>query len=87
MHLFAGIPVASYETSVTWYEKLFGRPPTMLPKEGEAVWRLSPEASVYIVEDARRAGNALVTIADPELDTDRRVVEDPDGNTLQFFRA
>jgi hypothetical protein len=40
----------------------------MFPHEQEAVWRLSPAASVYVVQDGERAGSGLVTLALDDLD-------------------
>jgi hypothetical protein len=83
-HLFAGLPVSDYDRALAWYGELFDREPDMLPKEGEAVWRFG-DASVYIVVDAERAGSGLLTIAVSGLPPDRRIVHDPDGNTVQLF--
>jgi catechol 2,3-dioxygenase-like lactoylglutathione lyase family enzyme len=62
-HLFAGIAARNYAQALPFYERLLGRPPDMLPTEGEALWHLRDGASVYLVGDASRAGNGLVTIA------------------------
>ena len=67
-HLFAGVAVSDFVAARRWYEALFGRPPDMLPKEGEAVWHVTSLGSVYVTEDPPRAGNALVTIAVSNLD-------------------
>lgn len=67
-HLFAGIAVSDFATARRWYEALFGRPPDMLPMEGEAVWHLTTSGSVYVTADPQRAGSALVTIAVSNLD-------------------
>jgi hypothetical protein len=40
----------------------------MFPHEQEAVWRLSPAASIYVVQDRERAGSGLVTLALDDLD-------------------
>ncbi|MGH2934428.1 MAG: VOC family protein [Gaiellaceae bacterium] len=81
-----------FASARAWYERLFGRPPDMLPKEGEAVWRLCDGASVYVVEDEGRAGSGIVTVAVDDLDgiDGRRdgpkvIVTDPDGNEIAFF--
>ncbi|MER5387663.1 VOC family protein [Saccharopolyspora sp. NPDC002686] len=58
--LFAGIAVTDYAAALPWYERLFGRPPSFLPNEVEAVWKVAEHRYVYIVEDPERAGNALV---------------------------
>lgn len=67
-HVFAGLAVSDYEAARSWYERLFGRPPDVLPKADEAVWQLSGSALVYIVADRRRAGSGLLTIAVDRLD-------------------
>jgi catechol 2,3-dioxygenase-like lactoylglutathione lyase family enzyme len=67
-HLFAGIAAADYDASVAWYERLLGRPPDMLPREQEAVWRLSGTGWVYVVGDAVRAGGGMLTLLVDDLD-------------------
>ena len=44
----------------------------MIPKEGEAVWRLMGSASFYVVTDTERAGKSLVTVAVRDLDSSGR---------------
>jgi hypothetical protein len=95
--LFGGIPVRDYEAAAHWYERLFGRPPDMLPHDHEACWKLTDEAWIYVVRDAERAGNALITMIVDELPPvdgecgeegglHTLVVTDPDGNTIKFAR-
>jgi hypothetical protein len=67
-HLFAGVAVSDFAAARRWYETLFGRPPDMLPKEGEAVWHVTTCGSVYVTADPARAGGALVTIAVADLE-------------------
>ena len=62
-HLFAGLAVADFAAARDWYERLFGCPPDSVPKDGEAIWRPSPSASVYITVDRARAGHGLLTLA------------------------
>ena len=50
-----------------WYERLFGRPPDMLPMAHEAVWHLSQGGLIYVVEDPPRAGQGLLTLAVADL--------------------
>jgi catechol 2,3-dioxygenase-like lactoylglutathione lyase family enzyme len=66
--LFAGIPVADLEAAIGWYERLLGGPPDMKPNEIERTWKLTDESWVYVVTDADRAGNALVTVMVDDLD-------------------
>jgi catechol 2,3-dioxygenase-like lactoylglutathione lyase family enzyme len=67
-HVFAGIPVADYPSARDWYERLFGRPPDLVPHETEAAWQLSDTAWIYVVADADRAGDALLTIMVDDLE-------------------
>ncbi|PRX97667.1 VOC family protein [Allonocardiopsis opalescens] len=71
--LFAGIPVTDYAAALPWYERFFGRPPSFLPNEIEAVWETAEHRYVYIVQDPGRAGNALVLLFTDALD--ERVAE------------
>lgn len=64
LNLFAGIPVSDFAAARPWYERLFGAEPSFLPHETEAVWELAEHRSIYIVEDADRAGSAIHTILD-----------------------
>ena len=66
-HVFAGLPVADYAAAYDWYV-LLGRPADMFPHDSEAVWRLVPSGSIYLVEDAGRAGSGLVTVALDDLE-------------------
>ena len=70
---FAGIAVADFGAMLAWYERLFGKPPDFFPQEGEAVWRVTEHAWVYVVATrhegaAGRAGQALLTILVDDLD-------------------
>jgi predicted enzyme related to lactoylglutathione lyase len=67
-HLFAGVAVTDFSAACPWYERLFGRPPDMLPQEDEAVWSLTPGGSIYVRADPDRAGTARLTIAVSDLD-------------------
>ena len=61
-YLFAGIPVAEFESALDWYHRLLGRAPDRFPTDEEAVWQLTDTALVYVVADSARAGSALVTL-------------------------
>jgi catechol 2,3-dioxygenase-like lactoylglutathione lyase family enzyme len=65
--LFAGIRVRDLAAARTWYEKLFGEP-SFFPNATEVVWILADERSVYIQEDPRSAGSALITVFVDDLD-------------------
>jgi len=65
---FAGLPVDDFETACAWYEIFFGRPPDVVPKAGEAVWRVAGTSWVYVVADEARAGSALLTLLVDDLE-------------------
>jgi hypothetical protein len=60
--VFAGIPVEDYSTAVEWYERLLGSAPSFFPNDVEAVWELAESRFVYIIEDHKRAGGAVLMI-------------------------
>jgi catechol 2,3-dioxygenase-like lactoylglutathione lyase family enzyme len=67
-HTFGGVAVTDFAAAYQWYVRLFGRAADMFPHDGEAVWRLTQAASVYVVHDAERAGHSLLTLAVDDLD-------------------
>lgn len=67
-HAFTGVPVSDLDQALAWYERLLGRPPDGVPNEHEAVWQLAEAAALYVIRDAHRAGNALVTLIVDDLD-------------------
>lgn len=73
-HTFVGLPVADFAAAYGWYARLLGRPADMFPHEREAVWRLTPTASIYVVQDDERAGSGLVTVALDDLDAHERLL-------------
>lgn len=97
-NVFAGIPVADFAVARAWYEELFGRPPDLVAHETDVAWQLTETGWVYVVEDAERAGRALVTVLVDDLDAldvdgeretvpgkfRRAAVADPDGNRITF---
>jgi catechol 2,3-dioxygenase-like lactoylglutathione lyase family enzyme len=71
-HTFAGLPVSDYTAAYDWYVRLLGRPADMFPHEREAVWRVTPTASINVVEDDERAGSGLLTLALDDLEAYER---------------
>jgi catechol 2,3-dioxygenase-like lactoylglutathione lyase family enzyme len=65
--LFAGIRVRDLRAAREWYERLLGEP-SFFPNATEVVWTLADERSLYIEEDPRRAGGALITVFVDDLD-------------------
>lgn len=66
-YTFAGLPVADYSAAYDWYARLLGRPADVFPHDTEAVWRLTPNSAIYVVQDPERAGSGLLTIAVDDL--------------------
>ena len=65
--LFAGIRVRDLAAARAWYERLLGDP-AFLPNATEVVWTVAEGRSVYIQEDPRATGDALVTLFVDDLD-------------------
>jgi predicted enzyme related to lactoylglutathione lyase len=61
-YVFAAIPVADYAAARTWYERLMGRPPDLIPNDSEAAWQLTDTGWIYVIGDAGRAGKTLLTV-------------------------
>lgn len=66
--MFAGVSVSGFAATYRWYARLFGRPADVFPRDGEAMWRLTTDTSVYVVDDVECAGNALLAFATDDLD-------------------
>ena len=67
LHLFAGLRVRDFAAARSWYERLLGEP-TFFAHATEAVWTLAEDRSVFIDQDADRAGHGTVTIFVDDLD-------------------
>ena len=65
--LFAGIRVRDLAAARPWYERLLGQP-SFFPNATEVVWTLADDRSVYLEQDRRRAGGALITVLVDDLD-------------------
>ena len=67
-YAFACLMVRNRDQAADWYERFFGRPPTFLPNDKEAVWQVAQTASVYVLTDEDRAGHSVVTLVVNDLD-------------------
>ncbi len=67
-YTFAGLPATEYVAAYDWYVRLLGREADMFPHGTEAVWRVTPNGAIYVVQDQKRAGYGLVTVAVDDLD-------------------
>ena len=66
-HLFAGVRVRSFEAARPWYELLLGEP-AFFAHATEAVWTLAEDRSIFINQDADRAGHGDITVFVDDLD-------------------
>jgi catechol 2,3-dioxygenase-like lactoylglutathione lyase family enzyme len=87
------VPVANFETSIEWYERLLGRAPDAQPMPGLADWHLTDTAWVQVYRDRDRAGETALNFAVDDLRTHTTTnknaklasVTDPAGNTITFI--
>lgn len=70
VELFAGIPVSDFAAAKPWYERLLGGEPTFVAHETEVVWDLAEHRSLFVVEDAEKAGGAVLMIMADDLDAE-----------------
>lgn len=66
--LLASLPVANLRESKGWYEHFFGRVADVVPNENEVMWWVVGTSWLYVIEDPKRAGRAVVTISVSDLD-------------------
>jgi len=67
-HLFAGVRVREIADARAWYERLLGAEPAFFPNDLEAVWAVGEHRWLYVLQDAAKAGSALLTIMVADLD-------------------
>jgi len=72
-HLFAGVVVADRDAAAQWYERLFGRPPDLVPNDREAAWRLTDSGWICLYAEggaatAEASGSAPHTLLVSDLD-------------------
>ena len=60
--VFANVSCSNLETSLPWYEKLFGKPPTRQPMAGLAEWHFTDSAEVQLHESKENAGKSTLTL-------------------------
>ena len=62
------IPVKNFQQSLTWYKKLIGRDPDIVPMEGIAEWLIVENAWIQVTIDPDRAGNTTLVICVNDLE-------------------
>ncbi|MGH3915225.1 MAG: VOC family protein [Pseudonocardiaceae bacterium] len=61
------VPVADFEASIAWYERLLGREVDAQPMPGLADWHLTDTAWVQVYRDVDRAGSTALNFAVDDL--------------------
>lgn len=68
-HVLAVVAVSDFDTSLDWYQQLFGTPATNVPMPGNlAEWRVTETGWLQVFCDAERAGTGMVNFAVADLD-------------------
>jgi hypothetical protein len=73
--IFAQVSCSDLQTSLPWYEKLFGKPPTRRPMAGLVEWQFSDSAEVQLFEQKQNAGHSVLTLGVLPLDVERQRLE------------
>lgn len=66
--VLAAVPVADFEASLAWYERLLGRPADARPMPALADWHLTDTAWVQVHLDRDHAGHTALNFAVDDLD-------------------
>jgi catechol 2,3-dioxygenase-like lactoylglutathione lyase family enzyme len=61
--VLATVPVADFDASIAWYERLLGRPADARPMAGLADWHLTDSAWVQVYRNENQAGNTALNFA------------------------
>jgi len=70
MILFAGFRVSEIGAGRTWWQRVFGREPDLVPHEREVAWQVAEAGWIYVVEDPGSAGGGLATLVVEDLDAE-----------------
>lgn len=73
--IFAQVSCSDLETSLPWYEKLFGKPPLRRPMVGLAEWQFTQSAEVQLFEAKEHAGHSTLTLGVLPLQRERDRLE------------
>lgn len=68
------VPVADFDASIAWYERLFGRPADARPMSGLADWHISDDAWVQVFRDVDHAGRSALNLAVDNLEDETAVL-------------
>src|SRR3954463_4931509 len=82
--LFAGVRVSDIVNARGWYERLLGSEPMFFPNDIEAVWAVGEHRWLYLLQDAPKAGSALVTIMVADLDATAEAIRERGIEPTEF---
>jgi hypothetical protein len=66
--VLAGVAVADFDAALAWYERLLGRPADRRPMAGLAEWHFPEAGVIQVIQNADRAGSALLTLSVSDLE-------------------
>lgn len=82
--LFAGARVRAIADARPWYERLLGSEPAFCPNDFEAVWAVGDHRWLYVLEDAPKAGSALITIMVADLNATAEAIRERGIEPTEF---
>lgn len=68
--------VASYATSLDWYERVLGRPADDRPMPNCREWRLGDRVLLQVIEQPERQGDSSVTFRVTDVDAEATRLQD-----------
>jgi len=69
--IFANVSCSNLDTSIRWYGRLFGKPPTRRPIPRLAEWHLTDSAEFQLYEAKEHAGHSTLTLRVLPLEPER----------------
>lgn len=69
--LIAVVPVTDHVAALTWYQKLLGREPDVVPADGVAEWQLADRAWLQVTVDPDQAGSTTVILTVRDIEAQR----------------
>jgi predicted enzyme related to lactoylglutathione lyase len=68
VNVLAVVPVADFEPTVQWYERLIGRAPDRRPMDGCAEWQLARTGGIQVYHAPDDAGSTNVIVGVDDVD-------------------
>ena len=70
VNVLPSLQVSDFESTVDWYQRLFGRAPDRRPMDGCVEWQLAATGGLQIFRNPEHAAPATVIIGLDDLDTE-----------------